>query len=142
MEPTLEVQAQMNFFAWWYCQNDASNKHYYNNADLEQKISTHAISFNLRRLLRLYPIHVIAVHPHPDTIAHIDAQASLFHFIDDSLNAPTGDNAIAFFQISEHLLYFSALFLLWPKDQEVKDNNQGQEQKNRVKQLTHTTRSL
>src|SRR5262245_57206517 len=83
--------------------------------------------YNSRRLLRFYPIHVIAVHPHPEAIAHIDAQAFFFHFINDGLNAPAGDNAVAFFQIREHLLHFPTLFLLWTKNQEVKDNNQRQE---------------
>jgi hypothetical protein len=142
MEPALQIQAQMNFFAWRHCQYDARNNHSYNNANLQQKIPTHARSFTSRRLLRLYPIHVIPVHPHPEAIAHIDAQAFLFDFIDDGFNATPRDNTIAFFQIREHLLHFPALLLLWSKDQEVKDHNQGQEQKNGVEQLTHTSRSL
>ena len=45
MEPALEVQAQMNLFAWRHCQYDASNNHCYDKTNLEQKIPTHAISF-------------------------------------------------------------------------------------------------
>src|SRR5205807_3034869 len=96
----------------------------------------------LRRLLRLYPIHIIAVHPHPDAVPHLDTQAFLFHFIDDGLNTTAGDNAIAFFQIGEHLLHFLALFLLWPKNHDLENRNQGQEQKNGVEQFTYTASRL
>ena len=99
MEPALEVQAQMNLFAWRHCQYDASNNHCYDKANLEQKIDPRHLLY-LRRLLRLYPIHVIAVHPHPDAIAYLDAQAFLFHFVDHGLDATARDNAVAFFRLA------------------------------------------
>jgi len=42
------------------------------------------------------------------------------YFVDNCFDATARDNAVAFFQISEHLLHVPALFLLWPKDHEVK----------------------
>ena len=98
MEPALEVQAQMNFSRGGTASTTLATTTA-NKANLEQKIDPRHLLY-LRRLLRLYPIHVIAVHPHPDAIAYLDAQAFLFHFVDHGLDATARDNAVAFFRLA------------------------------------------
>src|SRR5262249_24096587 len=45
MQPSLQVQTQMNFVARWHGQNQAGNHHRSDNAMLPQELPTHTISF-------------------------------------------------------------------------------------------------
>ena len=72
-------------------------------------------------------IHVIAAHPHLDTVAYLDTQRFLLNFIDHSLDTTAGHDAVAFLHLSERLLEFLALFLLRPENQKVQNGNQWEE---------------
>jgi hypothetical protein len=65
----------------------------------------------------------------PEPTPKVKPQPLLLDLVDGPYQATTGDNAIAALEISQHLLDIFALLLLWPKDEEVENENQGKKQK-------------
>ena len=81
-------------------------------------------------------IDIITPHLQFDAVAQFETQRFFFNLVNDALEPATGDDTVAFLEACDQLLEFLTLFLLWTKDQEVENEDEGEEKEQRTQQIT------
>jgi hypothetical protein len=137
MQPTLQIQAQMDFLARRDNQDRTGDNHRPHNTQFDQQAPSHATSSPLALITQEghplgaidHTIYIVTSHAQFQPITYVKTECLLLHLINHPKQPSTRDNAVTPLELGQHILHLSALFLLGSKDQKIEDNDQGEEQK-------------